>query len=549
MIEVEVHQHLRTLLREQPESMWAHHLTMARLIARALRLGRSALIQTGTTAGYDAPYRLSYLLPILLWPEPVILVTPAHIQTHLLTVEFPRLQQWLQVSKPVQIADPHSQLPFTDRNSSIGILLVSPEQWLRDRLEKRGRFPKNILTLLDGVDDLETQVRAILNVQLQPQHWDHLALTYPKHTAPIRDLRVRLTHQLFQRPPNPTHSYLIDPIDRSELLTLLTELQTIAPLPYPWTPLIPIPESSTLWATVDRAIGTFTLIHSPLQISDPLRSIWQQQPTVLIGSALDLDASADTYRTTHGLNDLTCLKFAPPRQEAGIHLYQPEGIPMPNTPQYQPALLKELRHILTQFTISSQTLPQQASTQQTPIQQNLAELPSEGWTVILVGDTPLRGQVGAQLASEWGSRVQVDRIPPHPNGILVAGWDYWQSIQPELSRSHFPAPRAIIIATLPMPSLEHPLVSARVQHYKSIRQDWFRLYLLPTALMDLSRAILPVRESRGLVALLDSRVLHRNYGQQVLTALSPYARVHHLDQDWMTDFEPLRDRFRYDRTA
>ena len=546
MIEVEVHQHLRTLLREQPESMWAHHLTMARLVARALRLGRSALIQTGTTAGYDAPYRLSYLLPILLWPEPVILVTPAHIQTHLLTVEFPRLQQWLQVSKPVQIADPHPQSPFTDRYLPIGVLLVSPEQWLRDRLEKRGQFPKNILTLIDGVDDLEAQVRTILNIQLQPQHWDHLSLTYLQYIVPIRDMRVRLTHQLFQHPPNPTHSYLIDPIDRTELLTLLTELQTIAPLPAPWSTLIPIAKTSTLWATVDRSIGTFTLTHSPLQISDPLRSIWQQQPTVLIGSALDLDASADSYRTTHGLDDLTCLKFAPPRQEAGIHLYQPEGIPMPNTPQYQPALLNELRHILTQLTTSP---PQQTLTQQNLTQQNLAELPSEGWTAILVGDTPLRSQVGAQLASEWGSRVQVDRLPTHPNGILVAGWDYWQSIQPELSRSHLLSPRAIIIATLPMPSLEHPLVSARVQHYKSIRQDWFRLYLLPTALMDLSRAILPVRESRGLVALLDSRVLHRNYGQQVLTALSPYARVHHLDQDWIIDFEPLRDLSRYDRTA
>jgi ATP-dependent DNA helicase DinG len=67
--------------------------------------------------------------------------------------------------------------------------------------------------------------------------------------------------------------------------------------------------------------------------------------------------------------------------------------------------------------------------------------------------------------------------------------------------------------------------------------------------MRLSRAILPVRESRGLVALLDSRVLHRNYGKQVLAALSPYDRVHHLNQDWMTELEQLHDRDRYDRTA
>ncbi|HBE30891.1 MAG TPA: hypothetical protein DD990_05945, partial [Cyanobacteria bacterium UBA11368] len=40
------------------------------------------------------------------------------------------------------------------------------------------------------------------------------------------------------------------------------------------------------------------------------------------------------------------------------------------------------------------------------------------------------------------------------NGILVTGWEFWRQYQGVL-----PAPLAIAIATLPIPSLEHPLVA------------------------------------------------------------------------------------------
>ncbi|TAG21556.1 MAG: ATP-dependent DNA helicase, partial [Oscillatoriales cyanobacterium] len=84
MIEVEVHNSLLRFLRSHSEPRWPHHLTMARLVARALRLGRSALIQTGLPASaYRQRYRVSYLMPILMWPDPVILVAPTPLLEHL----------------------------------------------------------------------------------------------------------------------------------------------------------------------------------------------------------------------------------------------------------------------------------------------------------------------------------------------------------------------------------------------------------------------------------------------------------------------------------
>ncbi|CCH64488.1 FIG00872451: hypothetical protein [Richelia intracellularis HM01] len=110
------------------------------------------------------------------------------------------------------------------------------------------------------------------------------------------------------------------------------------------------------------------------------------------------------------------------------------------------------------------------------------------------------------------------------NSILVSGWEFWRSNQNIL-----PSPQLLIISTLPLPSLEHPLVAGKVAHYKRLHQDWFRLYLLPVATNKLQRAIAPVRENQGIVALLDSRVVNRSYGAQILEALSPMSRINYLD--------------------
>ena len=152
-----------------------------------------------------------------------------------------------------------------------------------------------------------------------------------------------------------------------------------------------------------------------------------------------------------------------------------------------------------------------------------------GLTVLIVGDVPLKARLAAILASEFGTRVQVEKTDVSENGILVTGWEFWRQHQGELS-----APHLLAIATLPLPSMENPLVTARVAYYKEQRKDWFRLYLLPAALNELQRAIAPVRERQGVVAIFDTRVIHRSYGQQFLAALSPFARIDYLDTTWLT---------------
>ena len=98
LLEAQVHAFLRAYLREHQEVNWLHHLTMARLVARGLRTGRSSLIQTGTEV---ERYTLSYLIPAILSRETLLLVVPEALQEKLLAQDLPNLQNWLNNDKKV----------------------------------------------------------------------------------------------------------------------------------------------------------------------------------------------------------------------------------------------------------------------------------------------------------------------------------------------------------------------------------------------------------------------------------------------------------------
>ncbi|PSR17390.1 helicase [filamentous cyanobacterium CCP3] len=508
MIEAQVHQQLRALLREWGEPSWPHHLTLARLVARALRLGRSALLQVGGVSAYQGEYRLSYLIALMMWPGPAVVVAPEPTAQRLLMVDLPRLQEKLRLHKPVHRGD---RWPSGEFN---GLLITTPSAWLGDRLGDQSQFPGGIPTLIDDADNLEQWVQEQLTAKLSPIDWNHLTLAYPDHQKLIQDTHVALTHAAFQRPANPYRRYLLDEQDCQQLqrlhqvLTASRTPQAEGPMPPQWARFWQQfnPPDHLLWFAVDRDRGQMTLHCAPVNLAPTLTPLWSLQPVVLIGAALDPEPAADNFRQRLGLSELTCLQFTPNRQNDAIQLYLPTHLPLPNTPQFQGVLHQEIRRLLSR----------DVETEAREVAEDLTHRP--GFTVILLDDLPLKGQLGATLAGEFGSRVQVEQASIGRNGILVSGWAFWRQHQALL-----PLPDLLIVATLPLPSLENPMVAGRVAFHKRRRQDWFRLYLFPTAVTELQRAIAPSRQHQGTVALLDTRVHYRSYGAQILEALSPAA--------------------------
>jgi ATP-dependent DNA helicase DinG len=504
-IEVTAHIILRDLLRHQPAIVdWNHYLTMARLTARGLRMSQSALIQVGiATHRSIGKYRLSYLIPALLWHEPVTIVIPNVFQDRLIGNEIPQIQEWLGISKPIYRGASAPDSEFT------GLWIVDPQSWLDLHLhhpDKIASYP----TIIDGADDLENWAQALLTHRIYPQDWDKLRTSQPPAIwAEIARIEIQLMENLWQRPPNPYNCYLLDASDRL-LIESLAKLSK-SNLPTNWQQFdreLSASSERLVWAEIDRPRGTFTLAISPTNLVAELTPIWHRQTAILIASAVDLTANAIGYRQELGLGEITSVKFPLAGGASGhkhrpndlFKLYIPRWMPMPNTSKFQPVLVDEIQHLL----------------------HSIAARPQ--FVVILIQDTPLKAQLAAILAAEWGSRVQVDRTDLNEANILVCGWEFWQQHQDDL-----PTPELMIIATLPIPSLEDPLVAAKVSFYKQQKQDWFRLYLLPTGLRILHRAIAPMRSSQGIVAIFDNRIDRRTYGKQVLAALAPNIRINYAD--------------------
>jgi ATP-dependent DNA helicase DinG len=485
VIEAEVHSYLRDFLRQQGDRDWPHHLTMARLVARALRLGRSALMQTGSSV---PKYCLSYLMSVLVDDRPTLVVTPPEIRQYLLTEEIPLLQNWLKDTK---------QITSGDR-----CILTTHEAWLSDRLNGRERFPPHLPIIIDRADELESRTRKLLTTAIALADWQELKQNAPDWGEYIDSVRIQLTQAIFSHPTNPYENYLLDDLEKELLHNLchtLSQANLLTPIFKQFWQQLP-QKAQILWASRNRERGIFTIHLAPTEVATTLQPIWQQQPVVIIGSFLDLEADAPIYRQQLGLDAILSLKFSPHRQNEYIQLYIPDGIPMHNTPQFGAALIQQTR-ILTGLS-------------QRPI-------------VILVEDVPLQAQVAVSLAAEFGSRVRVETTNLAEDGILVCGWSFWQIHQEQL-----PTPKLLIIATIPLPSPENPLVASRIAYYKSQRQDWFRLYLLPQALKTLQQAVVPLRETQGIVALLDKRVIYRSYGKIILSALEPCARINYIDPTW-----------------
>ncbi|MBF2098011.1 MAG: ATP-dependent DNA helicase [Gloeomargaritaceae cyanobacterium C42_A2020_066] len=500
VLEVDVHHHLRDLLRRGLLPPWPHHLTLARLVMRALRTGQGALIQVEGHGWHQGHYRLAYLAAALLWPGPVVIVAPPAGRQILLHRDLPRLQAVFPVTKPIYCWE-QGLRPAGD-----GIVCVSPQDWLQDAQADSPQLAGRPV-IIEGADDLETWLQDTLTVTLHPQDWDALVWAVPDHAESIRHVQLGLEQALLSHPPNPLEAWQL----AEHEATLLQHLRGLGPAGSPWAALEArlVDPDVCLWATLERRTGAMTLRATPLDLAAHWAPRWPGQPLVLLGEALGLERDPNHLRQRLGLPPLTPVRFAAATPIDGLHLYLPDTVPSPNTPQFGAALRQELYRLLS--------------------------LSWTGPVVLLVSDRPLQGQLAASLAAEFGSRVQREKTCLEENTILVSSWAFWLAHHPVLTH-----PALLVIPTLPLPTLEDPGVAAQVVRLKRLRRDWFHQLLLPVALQTLQRAVSPLRPHQGWVALLDRRVLHRSYGTQVLATLEPLITTHRqLPQEEMWDSHAL----------
>jgi len=115
-----------------------------------------------------------------------------------------------------------------------------------------------------------------------------------------------------------------------------------------------------------------------------------------------------------------------------------------------------------------------------------------------------------------------------PNAVLFATSSFWQGVDVQGEQLS-----CVIIDRLPFAVPSDPVVAARVKSIDADGGNAFFQYQVPAAVITLKQGfgrLIRSLHDRGLLVLLDNRILKKQYGKVFVESLPPYRRTTDLKQ-------------------
>jgi len=125
-------------------------------------------------------------------------------------------------------------------------------------------------------------------------------------------------------------------------------------------------------------------------------------------------------------------------------------------------------------------------------------------------------------------RTMLEEFRRLGNAVLVGSVSFWEGIDVRGD-----ALSVVVIDKLPFAPPDDPLVAARIRQLQSQGRNAFRDYQLPHAVTLLRQGVgrlIRGDADRGVLMILDERLLSRSYGSAILASLPPFARTRSQDQ-------------------
>jgi ATP-dependent DNA helicase DinG len=138
-------------------------------------------------------------------------------------------------------------------------------------------------------------------------------------------------------------------------------------------------------------------------------------------------------------------------------------------------------------------------------------------------------------------RALLDAFRRSGRAVLVATQSFWEGVDVPGQ-----ALRLVVLEKIPFSVPTDPLVRARAIEIEQRGGQPFRELFVPAAQMMLKQGfgrLIRTRSDKGVVALMDSRVLQRGYGQALLATLPPARRVVDIEETcrFLERLRPPRD--------
>lgn len=259
---------------------------------------------------------------------------------------------------------------------------------------------------------------------------------------------------------------------------------------------------------VEKDSEALSCYASPLNVAQLLREVLfnGDLPVLLCSATLTVAGKFDYFAERTGFDGGSMLQLDSPFAPEQARLLLKRNMPEPSSPDYISALAGEIGQMVLNNGGNAFVLFTSYQSMKSCQQLLAEEFALHGLPLWVQGDGISRSEMLRGFQSTPGS-------------VLFGTDSFWTGVDVPGDRLSL-----VIITRLPFASIGSPLTAARMEKLDAAGKSSFMHYSLPEAVLKFRQGagrLIRTRQDRGIVAVLDSRIVTRRYGSSFIKSL-PY---------------------------